>query len=186
MRPIQPTPFSEKVASRADLAKKTKEGNVAYNENRKRWAVVKDRRNPCDLFWSKVAFRQAGCWDWMGCRVNGGYGKFWDGRNVYAHRFAYEDVVGKIPDGLTLDHLCRNHKCVRPLHLEAVSLTENQARGESVCVQNTRKTYCKHGHPFDQSNTRIRPDGKRDCKACARAYSHQRWKRVVREKAKKR
>lgn len=74
-----------------------------------------------------------GCWEWTGARQPDGrydYGMFWDGtRAVRAHRFAYELLVGPIPVGLELDHLCRNPPCVNPAHLEPVTHAENIRRG---------------------------------------------------------
>jgi hypothetical protein len=70
------------------------------------------------------------CWEWTAARKNGGYGSFAIGRgNVYAHRFAYEMLVGPIPGGLELDHLCRNRGCANPDHLEPVTRQINVLRG---------------------------------------------------------
>lgn len=73
----------------------------------------------------------SGCWEWRAAKAGGGYGRFApDGRRqVQAHRFAYEIVCGAIPDGLDLDHLCRNRGCVNPAHLEPVTRQENVRRG---------------------------------------------------------
>lgn len=81
-------------------------------------------------FWDKVLFSD-GCWEWDGS-VNSrtGYGRFWTGvKQDYAHRFSYELNVGDIPAGLVIDHLCKNHRCVRPRHLEVVSHRTNCLRG---------------------------------------------------------
>ena len=80
-----------------------------------------------DRFWAKVD-KGIFCWDWLGGKSNG-YGRFWvEGRLVQAHRWAYETMVGPIPEGLTLDHLCRVRYCVNPSHLEPVTLGENIRR----------------------------------------------------------
>ncbi len=117
-----------------------------------------------------------GCWEWQ-ASTSVGYGVIGRGRRgegtVLAHRAMYEQIVGPIPEGLTLDHLCRNRRCVRPGHLEPVTLAENKRRGESIAEQNRRKTHCPQGHPYDDENTewhQYRGAGKfgRHCKACRR------------------
>lgn len=122
-------------------------------------------------FVDKVHVTAAGCWEWVGAGAGGqdGYGRFWDGqRVVLAHRYAYETVVGPIPEGLELDHVCRNQPCVRPDpdHLEAVTHVVNSRRGDGG-INHRSKTHCVHGHAFDGANTYIRPDtGQRVCRAC--------------------
>lgn len=85
-----------------------------------------------ESFWTKVVEDPlTGCWNWAGARQGppGNYGRAKvDGAYVYAHRRAYELIVGVIPRGLTLDHLCRNRLCVKPAHLEPVTLAENVRR----------------------------------------------------------
>jgi hypothetical protein len=91
------------------------------------------------------------------------------GRVRQAHRFAWELLRGAIPDGLTLDHLCRNRRCVNPDHLEPVTAVENTMRGQAPHAINARKTHCLRGHAFDEENTYVRSDGARICRACVRA-----------------
>lgn len=124
-------------------------------------------------FWTKVDVSQGptGCWLWMGSLTDRGYGapfRLDDDRKVSPHRLAYELLVGPIPEGLQLDHLCRVRNCVNPAHLEPVTCQENLLRGMTWAAFNSRKTHCKHGHPFDEANTRIAPDGSRACRACGR------------------
>lgn len=112
-----------------------------------------------------------GCWEWRFGRDKDGYGKLkLDRRDVRAHRYAYEVFRGPIPDGLVLDHLCRNPPCVNPDHLEVVTAVENSARGNGISALNARKTHCKRGHEFTPENTRHQPGG-RDCWACYRIRS---------------
>lgn len=89
-------------------------------------------------FWSKVN-ADGPCWEWTAAiGQTGGYGKYslplndgsGKGRYVYAHRYAYEILVGPVDESLDLDHLCRNRKCVNPDHLEPVTRRENLRRGE--------------------------------------------------------
>jgi hypothetical protein len=105
------------------------------------------------------------CWEWTGARTTAGYGNVSPGnkQTVLSHRVMYELLVDPIPDGLELDHLCRNRACVRPAHLEPVTHQENCRRGAGG-----PKSHCKHGHPWDEANTWIRKEGTRECRTCRR------------------
>lgn len=129
--------------------------------------------DPRERLLSKVgATDDNGCWGWTGYRNRLGYGVFSLlnpptaslRKNALAHRFVYETLVGPIPDGLVLDHLCRNRACVNPAHLEPVSGGENVRRGG-----NSLKTHCHLGHEYTPENTYYRPDrpGRR-CRECIR------------------
>jgi len=124
---------------------------------------------------------ESGCWVWDGRLSNHGYGvlAIGHGRTAYAHRTAYEIFRGAIQEGLQIDHLCGVRCCVNPDHLEAVTSTENKARGQSRNAINKRKTECKYGHPFNQWNTYLRWSGNkligRNCKIC-KALAFARWK----------
>lgn len=127
-----------------------------------------------ERFWSKVA-KSDGCWEWIGAKYPAGYGAFtrkvngkW--RVYYAHRAAYEYLVGSIPTGLTLDHLCRNRPCVNPAHLEPVTKGVNTLRGLGVAALNARKTHCKHGHELAGDNVSYQPANPRSrvCRECRR------------------
>lgn len=109
------------------------------------------------------------CWVWRSTLNPGGYGvMIVRGRKWMAHRWAYERFVGPIPEGLTLDHLCRRPGCVNPRHLEPVTMHENTKRAPTqVTTINAAKTHCIHGHPFEGFNLIIRADGKsRECRTC--------------------
>ena len=87
----------------------------------------------------------------------------------FAHQWIYEQVIGTVPDGLELDHLCRTRNCVRPDHLEPVTHRENIVRSPITPMGiNARKTECDRGHPLSGDNLKIRPCGRRECRACAR------------------
>jgi hypothetical protein len=112
------------------------------------------------------------CLEWRSWVDNGGYGRITVSRRNYAaHRVAYEVANGPIPDGLTIDHLCRNRKCINPDHLEAVSMRENILRSDSPPSLNARKTHCSNGHPLAGDNLRkwnLNNGGQRVCLTCTR------------------
>jgi hypothetical protein len=111
-----------------------------------------------------------GCWIWLGKISGRGYGSFPVGKmNYAAHRIYYEKAKGEIPEGLVLDHLCRNIKCVNPDHLEPVPARENTLRGVGPTAINARKTHCPKGHPYDDDNLKINR-GRRHCKICDAAH----------------
>jgi len=120
----------------------------------------KNRRHPIERFLARVSITDTGCWDW-----GRAYGSFkYEGCSVPAHRFAYEFFVGPILEGLEIDHLCRNPRCVNPDHLEAVTHAVNLQRGLSGILG--RKRFCKRGHPLDERNTYIDPRRRRSCRKC--------------------
>ncbi|WP_328434558.1 HNH endonuclease signature motif containing protein [Streptomyces sp. NBC_00425] len=120
---------------------------------------------------SQVRVTDAGCWEWQGKVNNKGYGYYSErGRHTYAHRSSYEALVGPIPDGLEIDHLCVNPPCINPADLEPVTHAENQRRIAE------RQTACKRqGHDWtDPANVRTRPNGSRYCYACEREAQRRR------------
>ena len=125
----------------------------------------RESADPVASFWARFTVTP-GCWRWTGNLNGSGYGQYSaGGYNVLAHRMSYEIHVGPIPDGFTIDHLCRNHWCVNPAHFEVVTARENTLRGEGPTALNARKTHCKWGHEFTPENT-YRRGNHRYCRAC--------------------
>lgn len=139
------------------------------------------RKTAFQRFCAKIVFQDSGCWEWTGAgsKVRLGYGNFWDGdtkRQLGPHRYSYERFVGQIPDGLHLDHLCRNPKCVNPGHLEPVTCQVNVLRGISVFAKNAKKTHCPKGHPLFLRRNGKRTSGRR-CRECERIRERAREQR---------
>lgn len=113
-----------------------------------------------------------GCHNWLGNLNGGGYGVIIEGglgsRLLRTHRVAYEIAKGPIPDGLQIDHLCRNRRCCNPDHLEAVTQQINMERGMAQSARNSRKTHCVRGHEFTPDNIFWRATGARQCRICRR------------------
>lgn len=123
-------------------------------------------------FYAKVALPagELGCMEWTAGRSDAGYGFFAvrqpAKRNYQAHRLAYEFAHGPIPEGLVLDHLCRNRGCCRVDHLEPVSIGENVMRGDTLSAANAAKTHCSNGHSLNAENTHVVKQGWRRCRRC--------------------
>lgn len=131
--------------------------------------------DPVARFWEKVN-KTDGCWLWMGSKTRG-YGGLRTKAGVsLAHRFAYELLVGPIPDGLPLDHLCRVPACVNPAHLEPVTPAENVRRARPYRTYELQ-SHCKRGHPLagDNITVNLNAQGRtiRHCRTC----EHERYLR---------
>ncbi|MFM9368081.1 HNH endonuclease signature motif containing protein [Streptomyces sp. Da 82-17] len=141
------------------------------------------REDWTDRFLAKITEADNGCWEWQAARLPTGYGRFYlNGKHRYAHRVAYEAVKGPIPDGLVIDHLCRNTSCANPDHLEAVTNRVNVLRGVGFFADRARQTRCIRGHRFDAANTYRARNGTRKCRTCRRAAAceYRRRRRGVR------
>ena len=125
------------------------------------------------------------CWSWKFCTSNG-YPFLYNPKTqgmVLAHRVFYSKVFGRIKKGMTIDHLCRNHSCVNPSHLEMVTHKENIARGFSPSAINSRKTECERGHhPLSGDNLYVDKYGKRNCRICIKLnlQRYRKGKRIYR------
>lgn len=154
------------------------------------WKVSVDRRR-----YNSQAFKEQprlrilsrvlidnGCWNWLGQLNVNGYGRLMvAGRQVAAHRLVYELLTGPINEE-TLDHLCRNRRCVRPGHLEQVPNRVNVLRGVGVTARHARKSHCHRGHPLSGGNLQLDPDGHRQCRTCRKRTSESAY---VNKKARK-
>lgn len=116
--------------------------------------------------------RGNGCWEWKGPITWNGYGIFVYGQDhvpkgTTAHRAVYQELVGKIPESMQLDHLCKNKLCVNPSHMEVVTARENLMRGETKAAENVSKTHCPKGHEYrlNQSPHYLRVNERR-CHVC--------------------
>jgi hypothetical protein len=135
-------------------------------------------RPPIERFYEKVyaseerSFDGTPCLEFRSRLTHDGYGRFSLGRgnDVYAHRWFYEHIMGPIPEGLQLDHLCRTPNCVNVDHLEPVTNATNVFRGNTPTTVNAGKLVCKRGHPFDATNTyewfTASGSRRRACKEC--------------------
>ena len=131
-----------------------------------------------DRLMERVVETETGCWEWQGCRVSG-YGRMFIGsrkdnsrKAAQTHRLMYQELVGPIPEGLHLDHLCRNPPCCKPDHLEPVTSRENTiVRGVGGAADQARQTHCKRGHEFTPDNTYRDRHNKRHCRTCHRMWS---------------
>lgn len=146
-----------------------------------------DYRLP-EIFWSKVKLNEeTGCWNWIARLDKDGYGA-WRSRAFRhlgdrVHRVSYSLLVGEIPSGLVIDHLCRTRNCVNPEHLEPVTTRENTDRGVNYIAENRAKTHCPKGHEYAGDNLvikRTKQGEARICRTCRNeqalaAFYEKRW-----------
>jgi hypothetical protein len=154
------------------------------------------RRSISERFWPKVdkngpvpAHRPdlGPCWVWTASRTPAGYGQIANNDRVLvtAHRWAWEQENGPVPDGLELDHLCRNRACVRTSHLEAVTGAVNAQRGLKGDLKPSAplREVCANGHLMTPENRFSRKDGtgrKVGCRQCSRDSSRRYYDRTRR------
>ncbi len=138
----------------------------------KRWYKYGDpkasapKTTAAERFNSNIRKLDTGCWEWQQVPGSHGYGKISiGGKQVLAHRWSYEHFISPIPDGLQIDHLCRNRRYVNPEHLEPVTPRENLIRGTRW---DFNATACIHGHEYTEDNSYLAPDGGRRCRECSR------------------
>lgn len=130
------------------------------------------RRPPEERFFAMVDANGV-CWEWTGHRSRLGYGQFKPerGRCVSAHRYAWEMLIGPVPEGLELDHLCRNRGCVNPDHMEATTHSMNMRRSTHPIVLKRYQTHCKRGHELSGANVgHVKGGTQRYCRQCRKGY----------------
>ena len=134
-----------------------------------------------DRFMEKVApDPMSGCWLWTGKMLPQGYGVLSvEGTTRGAHRLAHELFIGPIPEGMHIDHLCRNRACCSPDHIEAVTPRENLRRGIAPSWVSYRTNRCHNGHELNEQNAYITAEGRRACRPCRAA-----WMRAYNRKRK--
>lgn len=133
----------------------------AWAADRKHWV------NSAARVLKRYVTKTESCWVWTGPLDKGGYGRTGvDGKDMAGHRLIYEHFKGPIPEGLQIDHLCRNRRCVNPAHLEPVTLQENLRRGLGPAALNRNKVICLRGHALSGENIKIDANGGRQCVIC--------------------
>jgi len=147
----------------------------AQNANLLTGTERKEKNYRIECFMKHVEVSDNGCWVWIGATKPGGYGVFAIRKNniqktYNAHRWAYIHLFGEIPENLTIDHLCRNTRCVNPSHMEIVTIRENILRGNGFAGINARKEMCKRGHELVPlpDHRKVHTSAKRHCQICER------------------
>ena len=137
--------------------------------------MAKKLLSDIERFWKSIVIGENDCWNWQKFIDEDGYGHFKvNKRSAGAHRWSYEYHSGPIPNGLEIDHLCRNRACVNPLHLEPVTPLVNTRRGWRAS-----KPYCVNGHALAGSNLGIaKATGWRFCLICQRAAIRKHYRKT--------
>ena len=124
------------------------------------------------------------CWEWKLCVDKNGYGithagSSTDGslKTVKVHRFVYQQMVGPIPEGMDIDHLCVNRKCANPDHLRPLAKPDHGRLSPGGMI-NKRKTHCPSGHSYSEFGYTERNSGCRKCKVCSNARRKARYIRT--------
>lgn len=126
-----------------------------------------------------VSVDDKGCWNWPQMLMPNGYGRISvNGGRHYVHRVAYATIKGTIPEGLHIDHLCRNRACCNPDHLEAVTQRVNNLRSEGFAAHKAQQTHCVNGHEFSAANTYVAPNGTRKCRTCRKRANNASYHRT--------
>jgi hypothetical protein len=146
---------------------------------------IRNGVNPVERFRTKIQSGPGECVSWTGSISSAGYGLFLaNGACVLAHRWIYEAAHGPIPNGLVIDHLCRNKFCVNVSHLECVTMAENTRRGtlhDNQRAKAKKQTLCKNNHPLFGENLLITSKGNRSCRICQRTKANE-WRIVHRDR----
>lgn len=125
---------------------------------------------------NRIKVSESGCWEWTAGTDTHGYAQpCIEGRYQLLHRWTYATLVGPIPKGLELDHICRVRHCVNPAHLEPVTHRQNVLRGEGVAAIAARTTHCPEGHEYAGGNLIVYSDGKRRCRECRNTQARARY-----------
>lgn len=136
---------------------------------------MKGRPNTIAGIVAALTTEENGCRFWPGAKQKRGYGTVgYQGKRWLVHKLLYEHFIGLVPEGMELDHLCRNPPCAELTHLEPVTHRENMLRGVSFGAVNARKTACPFGHPYAGDNLHRGSDGYRECRTCHRDKERER------------
>ena len=163
--------FTQDHKNKISLALKGRVRSLEHRRNLSLASMGRETKPAIERFMSHVEKAENGCWNWTGGIKPGGYGVFGITKNKIrkahnAHRWAYINMVGDIPEGLTVDHLCRNRKCVNPSHMEIVTIRENLLRGTGYSARNARKTHCPKGHLLIAVPQTWNTSAQRHCPIC--------------------